>query len=165
MPVFSQILVQDESVVFTRWLQQANLYGAAAKGGIFASDFKGCDAYLRVAEQVLPPGTVRERGQGSWARWTLPNTATITLDRIPNMYHAYAQAGRDYSLMAYHRPDEWFEKSPMEYMLNLLRSVAGVPIELITVHTPLVSDLVCPPADAAPAKPSIDYSAITRSVL
>jgi hypothetical protein len=113
----------------------------------------------------MPPGTVRERGQGFYARWTLPSKATLSLDYIPNMYHAYALAGRDFSLMAYHRPDGWGDKAPMEYLLNLLRSVAGVPTELITVHTALVSDRVHPPGDAPQAKPVIDYSAITRSVL
>lgn len=159
-----QTLVHDEGEVFTRWIKQADLYGVDAKAAAFSPDFKGCDRYLRLAEQMMPPRTIRERSQGSFARWTLPNKATFVLDRIPNMYHAYTNAGKDFSLMAYQDPADWPDQGPLEYMLMLLRSAVGVPTEFITVHSPFVSELVLPPTDSPSATSTIDYFAITKAV-
>jgi hypothetical protein len=163
--MLDQTLVHDEADVLKRWLSQSNVYGAATKAGVFTADFKSCDAYLRKAETLLPTGTTRKRGEGSVAKWILPNDAVLILDRIPNSYHAYSHAGRDFTLVAFHDPADWADKSPQGYLLGLLRSATGVPLELMTVHTAMVHDTVNPPAGVPPDKPAIDYSAITRSVL
>ena len=163
---FHQTLVTTESIAVTLWLAQANQHGCSSRGVVYCPSIRECALYLSSAAAQMPRGTIRAHSGMGPANFTLPSMARLSIKVIGGLADALKDCGYQYSFMVIHDPAGWPDPSVVHALLPLLRSPAGVPVELVSVGT-----AVKPPKDAASDSPVVvastsvvDYAAITRAI-
>ena len=135
------------------WLSGVARRRPGYHGAIFTNSDRAADPYLRAADRVMPPNTVRHRTFASFAVWQASN-CDLHLEILRNDSDICAYTTPKHFL-CFDKPVAWNDQGRIA---RLIQRFAVPGSHIVSVGSPIVL-----PTQPDP-KPPVDYFAITRAL-
>ena len=120
--------------VIGSWLAHAGRHGAHARGIVFRRSMSELDEVLSRMMEIFP--SIGAQYKVAIKTWELPNGSVLRLRFLDSDEDAMKYQGHAYSFMAFDEAGNWPTPKAIDQLRACLRSVHGIPVQLILTGNP-----------------------------